>query len=313
MFRHGWKVPLVLLTAASSFTLTIAIPGCNNQPSFGKPDTKTPETGTGGRTHGVPREAVTTQGTLDGVTRQDKWQETAVDIGHGVRLEMVLIAAGEFMMGSPESDGHARGDEKPQHRVRITKPFYLGKYPVTQEQWNEVMANNPSIADGLQNPVDSVSWEDCQKFCDVLNTKPHPEGKFKLPTEAQWEYACRAGNTTTYSFGNDESELSAHAWYFENSHRQSHPVGGKMPNAWGLYDMHGNVCEWCQDWYDCGYYAHSSTDDPAGPVTGSERAFRGGSWDLPARMCRSACRSDGDPACHNYLLGMRVCLAPADK
>ena len=148
MFRHGWKVPLVLLMAAGSFTLIIAIPGCNNQPSFGKPDAKTPETSASGRTQSVPREAVTTQGTLAGVKRQDKWQEIDVDIGHGVKLEMVLIAAGEFMMGSPESDGRAKGDEKPQHRVRITKPSLL-PWPTTA---TEPATESASAASAVVEP-----------------------------------------------------------------------------------------------------------------------------------------------------------------
>jgi len=259
------KYRLVLRMAVGSLTLIIALPGCNNQASFAQPNAKTPETGSAGKNQRAPRDAITTQETPAGIKRQDNPREIAVDIGHGVKFEMVLVVAGEFMMGAPESDGHAKGDE------------------------------------------------DCQRFCDGLNTRSHPVGKFKLPTEAQWEYACRADNSTSYCFGNEVPELSAYAWFFENSHLPSHPVGGKMPNARRLYDMHGNLCEWCQDCYDRGYYADSPTDDPAGPLTGSERAFRGGSWNMPARMCRSACRSDGDPACHNYLLGMRVCLVPADK
>ena len=125
-----------------------------------------------------------------------------MDLGGGVKLEMVLIPAGEFMMGSPDSDKDACGGEKPQHRVRITKPFYLGKYLVTQEQWEAVMGNNPSHFKGPKNPVEKVSWEDCQQFLGKLNAKSRPGGgKFQLPTEAQWEYACRAGSTTLYCFG----------------------------------------------------------------------------------------------------------------
>ena len=131
-------------------------------------------------------------------------KELTVDLGKGVKLEMVLIPAGEFMMGSPDSDKDAHDDEKPQHRVRITKPFYLGKYLVTQEQWEAVMGNNPSHFKGPKNPVEQVSWDDCQEFLDRLNEVGRSGGKFQLPSEAQWEYACRAGSTTRYCFGDDE-------------------------------------------------------------------------------------------------------------
>jgi len=257
--------------------------------------------------------ATATAGAAAGGQTQIQLPSIAVELGHSVTLEMLQIPAGEFMMGSAASDGNARSDEKPRHQVRITRPFYLGKYLVTQEQWQEVMENNPSIVRGPKNPVDNVSWEECRQFCHKLNAAPHPEGKFQLPTEAQWEYACRAGSSTSYCFGNEVSELSVYAWYCQNSQLRSHPVGTKRPNAWGLYDMHGNVCQWCQDCYGRDYYAHSPTDDPAGPATGSERAFRAGGWDSPARICRSAYRSDGDPGSHNYLLGLRIALVPMGK
>jgi formylglycine-generating enzyme required for sulfatase activity len=177
-----------------------------------------------------------------------------VELSNGVKLEMVRIPAGEFMMGSPDSDKDAFSQEKPQHQVRITKPFYLGKYLVTQEQWEAVMGNNPSQFRGPKNPVEQVSWDVCQEFVKKLNAKSGPGGgKFQLPSEAQWEYACRAGSTTHYFFGDDkpyglpDKELDDYAWYDKNSGRKTHPVGAKKPNAWGLYDMHGNVEEWCQD------------------------------------------------------------------
>ena len=218
-------------------------------------------------------------------------KELGVDLGKGIKLEMVLIPAGEFLMGSPDSDKDADADEKPQHRVRITKPFYLGKYLVTQEQWEAVMGSNPSYFKGPKNPVEQVSWEDCQKFLGKLNAKSAAGGgKFQLPSEAQWEYACRAGSTTRYCFGDDASKLGDYAWYHANSGDTTHPVGGKKPNAWGLYDMHGNVWEWCQDWYGEGYYAKSPADDPSGPTAGSIRVIRGGGWGLPAGVCRSASR-----------------------
>jgi formylglycine-generating enzyme required for sulfatase activity/DNA-binding beta-propeller fold protein YncE len=239
-------------------------------------------------------------------------KEIAVDIGNGVKLEMVLIPAGEFLMGSPDSDTMAAGHEKPQHRVRITKPFYLGKYLVTQEQWEAVMGSNPGNFKGPQNPVETVSWKDCRQFFDKLNAKSRPgPGKFQLPTEAQWEYACRAGGTTRYCFGDEESALREYAWYGANSGRTTHPVGAKRPNAWGLYDTHGNVWEWCADWY--GPYGNSSVDDPIGPTTGSIRVYRGGSWFYPAGYCRSASRAYREPEYRFYFLGFRASLVPADK
>ena len=136
--------------------------------------------------------------------------------------------------------------------------------------------------------------------------------KVCLPTEAQWEYACRAGSTTRYCFGDEESGLGEYAWYSANSGNKTHPVGEKKPNAWGLYDMHGNVCEWCQDWWKDGYYKESPVDDPTGAATGSNRVLRGGSWITPASSCRSAYRSHA-PGNGNFILGLRVSRVPADK
>ena len=240
-------------------------------------------------------------------------KEISVDLGNGVKLEMVLIPAGEFLMGSPDSDKDARDDEKPQHRVRITKPFYLGKYLVTQEQWEAVMGNNPSYFKGPKNPVEQVSWDDCQKFLEKVNAKVGTQkgGKFALPTEAQWEYACRAGSTTKYYFGDDKAQLGNYAWYDGNSDHKTHPVGEKKPNAWGLYDMHGNVAEWCQDSYRNAYDAWSPTDDPTGPATNSFRVFRDGGWNSVARLCRSADHHGDSPGDGFNGLGFRV-LVPAE-
>ncbi len=239
-------------------------------------------------------------------------EELTVDLGGGVKMELVLIPVGEFVMGSPDSDKDAAPNEKPQHRVRITKPFYLGKYQVTQEQWQGVMGNNPSFFNGPKNPVETVSWKDCQEFLGKLNGKFGAGlGKFQLPTEAQWEYACRAGSTTKYCFGDDDSQLGQYAWYQANSESKPHPVGEKKPNAWGLYDMHGNVWEWCQDCFD--EYTKSATDDPVGPPGGFRRVYRGGCWHYPARYCRSAFRPHLGRMLRCSYLGFRVSLAPADK
>ena len=233
-------------------------------------------------------------------------KEITVDLGSGVKLEMVLVPAGEFQMGSPDSDIDADDREKPQHRVRITKPFYLGKYLVTQELWEAVIGNNPSKFKGPKNPMEQVSWDDCQQFLEKLNAKVGTQGgKFVLPTEAQWEYACRAGSTSRYCFG-DLSGLGEYAWYDKNSGNKTHPVGEKKPNAWGLHDMHGNVWEWCQDSYDSSYYAKSPRDDPPGAATGSNRVCRGGSWFTPAWGCRSAFQGIIEPGFRRNDLGLRV-------
>jgi len=223
-------------------------------------------------------------------------KELTVDLGKGIKLEMVLIPAGEFMMGSPDSEKIALPSERPQHRVHITKPFYLGKYLVTQEQWEAVMGYNPSRFKGPKNPVEMVSWEDCQQFLEKIDAKIGVQGeKFLLPSEAQWEYASRAGSTTRFYFGNKESALGEYAWYDGNSDEKTHPVGEKKPNGWGLYDIYGNVWEWCQDWYDSGYYANSPTDDPSGPTAGKFRVNRGGSYYLDDGYCSSTYRYDFSP------------------
>jgi formylglycine-generating enzyme required for sulfatase activity len=161
-----------------------------------------------------------------------------------------------------------------------------------------------------EHPVVNVSWNDAKAFCDWLGGK---EGKtYRLPSEAQWEYACRAGNTTRYCFGDEESGLGEYAWYDKNSGSRTHPVGQKRPNAFGLYDVHGNVCQWCADWYDDNYYEKSPTDDPAGPSTGTDRVYRGGSRLDDARICRSAYRGKSAPGNRSDFLGFRV-LVPADK
>ena len=220
--------------------------------------------------------------------------------------EMVLIPAGEFLMGSDAGDS----DEKPEHRVRITKPFYLGKYEVTQEQWAAVMGNNPSRFQGPKNPVEQVSWDDCQEFCRRLSAK---EGKeYRLPTEAEWEYACRAGSTGEYCFGDEGSRLGEYAWYLSNSQRETHAVGQKRPNAWGLYDMHGNVWEWCADHYDQDYYRNSPVDDPQGPSGGAYRVNRGGSWVSTAGFCRSANRGRNSPGIRGNSLGFRLARVAAE-
>ena len=235
-------------------------------------------------------------------------------------LEMVQIEPGTFIMGSPENELCRCADEK-QHQVTLTKRFYLGKYPVTQKEYQAVMGNNPSHFKGDNLPVEKVSWYDAKRFCSKLNDLKRdelPAGyRFDLPTDAQWEYACRAGTTTALNNGlNLTSEdgrclhLDEVAWYWKNSDRKTHPVGQKKPNAWGLYDMHGNVYEWCNDW-KAGYPSRAVTD-PTGPASGSRRVIHGGSWYSTAQRCRSAGRRGSDPTYRCYDVGFRVALVRVD-
>jgi formylglycine-generating enzyme required for sulfatase activity len=223
------------------------------------------------------------------------------------------IPAGTFMMGSPESE-EDREDDEHQHQVTISKAFYMQTTEVTQGQWKAVMGTEPwkgedYIKEGANYPAVYVSWNDAVAYCKKLSEK---EGKtYRLPTEAQWEYACRAGTKTTWSFGNDEKALGDYAWYDKNAwdidEKYAHQVGLKKPNAFGLYDMHGNVWEWCHDYYGEDYYKQSPKKDPTGPASGSSRVLRGGSWWFDhARYARSALRS-GLVAAYRYsLCGFRL-------
>ena len=206
---------------------------------------------------------------------------------NSIDMKLVLIPAGSFMMGSP-SDEPERARTEEQHEVTITKPFYLQTTEVTQAQWREIMGNNPSEFKGDDHPVENVSWNDVKDFIRRLNQK-EGTNKYHLPTEAQWEYACRAGSTTRFFFGNSATSLGQYAWYRKNSGKRTHPVGGKKPNPWGLYDMHGNVGEWCQDWL--GDYPTGHVTDPKGPSSGKYRVVRGGSRGSFDIYCRSATRT----------------------
>ena len=217
-------------------------------------------------------------------------------------IEFVLIEPGTFMMGSEKGSS----DEKPVHQVEITKPFYLGRYPVTQSQWSAVEGSNSRKFKGESNPVESVSWSDVQKYLQKLQKG---DALYRLPTEAEWEYACRAGTTTEYSFGEDSDKLGEYAWYNQNSGKKTHPVGQKKPNPWGLYDMHGNVWEWVQDWYDKGYYKqfqNKTAVDPTGPEKGTYRVFRGGGWSSFAAHLRSASRGNRPPGFAYGIVGFRL-------
>jgi formylglycine-generating enzyme required for sulfatase activity len=216
-------------------------------------------------------------------------------------IEFVLVPAGTFMMGSDNGGD----DEKPVHEAYISKPFYLGKYEVTQGQWQAIMGNNPSRFRGDANlPVEQITWEDVQAFISKLNVREN-RITYRLPTEAEWEYAARAGTTADYSFGDDPRLLGEYAWYAENAERRTHPVGQKKANAWGLHDMHGNVWEWVQDWYSKPYAAGTVTD-PQGPAAGAIRVYRGGSWITHARNCRVSYRNDQAPGGRVVYVGFRL-------
>ena len=213
-------------------------------------------------------------------------------------------------MGSPDDEVGRRDDEGPQHWVELTYGYWLAAVPCTQTEWEAVTGKNPSRFKGANRPVEQVSWDDCQAFCQRLAER-RPGLEVRLPTEAEWEYACRAGTESAYNDGSvctdpegKDPALARLGWFRENSDRQTHDVGRLEPNAWGLHDMHGNVWEWCQDWY--GDYAAEEQRDPVGPDMGHFRVFRGGSWSYWARLCRSACRYRNSPVNRWLNLGFRL-------
>jgi formylglycine-generating enzyme required for sulfatase activity len=215
------------------------------------------------------------------------------EIADDVTVPMVLVQPGTFTMGSPNGEE----DDQPLHRVTISVPFYLGKFEVTQRQWVAVMGSNPSRFQGDDLPVEQVTWADAQEFIKRLNAQTG--GGWRLPTEAEWEYACRTGSDGDYA-----GQLDAVAWYAENSRGRTHPVGTKIPNAGGLFDMHGNVLEWCQDWH-----AAYTADDKLDPVRmsgGVCKIVRGGSWNDDAEACRSGYRFWLTPDNANALIGLRL-------
>jgi len=222
-------------------------------------------------------------------------KDLTLDLGGAVTMKLVLIRPGKFMMG----------EEKDRHEVTLSKPFYMGVTEVTQAQYQAVMGTNPSNFKGETNPVETVSWNDATEFCKKLSEQTRRA--VRLPTEAEWEYACRAGTATAFSFGDADSTLGDYAWYTSNSGSTTHPVGQKKPNAWGLYDMHGNVWEWCADWY--GDYPKGAVTDPQGPASGTARVLRGGSWGSAPATCRSAHRFYLTPAYRYYYCGFRVVVS----
>ena len=234
-----------------------------------------------------------------------------VRVKNAVGMRLVLIPPGEFTMGSPHADLYA--EEGPRHRVKITRAFYMSAAEVTQERYKQVMARNPSyFVRGGAYPVEMVSWDDAQAFCRKLSAKDNKT--YRLPTEAEWEYACRAGSDTRFSFGDSDSGLDKFAWYRQNARIHTHAAGRKRSNTWGLYDMHGNVWEWCADWYAKDYYGRSPASDPPGPAEDQatpymgqpHRVVRGGAWDTPPFNCRSAHRMHKPPQTRETGVGFRV-------
>ena len=231
---------------------------------------------------------------------------------NGIGMKFVWIPPGTFVMGSPKAEKERKPDEI-QHKVTLSKGFYLGVYAVTQEEWQEVMGNNPSQYKGEENlPVEMVSWDDCQQF--IKNLRETDKIPYRLPTEAEWEYACRAGTTTPFHVG--ETIFTNQANYdgalaYGNgkqglSRARTTPVGRFPANAWELHDMHGNVYQWCQDWY--GEYPQKDVLDPPGPEKGERRVLRGGSWLNYPPNCRSAFRYASEPANRNMNFGFRLCF-----
>lgn len=235
--------------------------------------------------------------------KSKKAKEELIDLGNGIHLELVLILAGVFQMGSdPSDEGH--NDDESAFEATISKPFYLGKHQVTQAQWEMVMGFNPSKTKGSKLPVTNVSWNDCQLFIHRLNNGS--EQGIRLPTEAEWEFACRAGTTTSFSFGEKITTVDANCDY---KIRKPVDVGSYEPNAFGLYDMHGNVFEWCNDWY--GDYPPGRSTDPQGPKVGKDRVMRGGSFCVKASSVRSALRNSAPPDFKSNDLGFRIAQTPS--
>jgi len=291
-----WKIITSLLTLCLTLSISLSV-------VFGMPDD--PNQGV------VPEEPIPTKPQTDlnaPKTDPNTPKEKAVDMGNGIIMEFVLIPAGEFDMGSPSTERDRDNDEGPVHRIKISRPFYMGKYEVTQQQYYVVAKSKPSKFKQEGRPVENVSWDQAERFCRKLSEIKG--GSYRLPTEAEWEYACRAGSQDRFYFGDDltYSQIEQYAWYSENSDSTTHLVGEKKPNSFGLYDMHGNVWEWCGDWYATDYYRNSIAVDPHGPLIGKSRVLRGGGWFRRARYCRSASRSSCEPVYIQNYVGFRIVL-----
>jgi len=339
-----------------SFPLLCGMVGCGEKAepivTKSEPATKKFEVAKWQLPPGAPRPAIAPFDADQAKRHQESWAEylgVPVEITNGIGMKLALIPAGEFMMGTSKEEVdrlaklcpwikrelHKR--ECPPHRVRITKPFYLGVYEVAQAEYERVMGKNPSYfsatgdgkdevsgMDASRFPVERVSWDDAVEFCRKLSELPEEKTAghvYRLPTEAEWEYACRAGTTTLFHFGsklngeeaNCDGSLPLGTTIKGPALDRPTTVGSYQPNAFGLYDMHGNVWEWCQDWYDEEYYKESPPNDPQGPTTGSIRVGRGGSWNFTTWHCRSALRGNYSPEDRYISLGFRVAADPPSK
>jgi formylglycine-generating enzyme required for sulfatase activity len=220
------------------------------------------------------------------------------------RMEFVKVSPGEFQMGCSASDAECAAPEKPARRVRITRAFEIGRFEVTQAQWQAVMGTSPSYFKGENLPVERVSWTDIQQFMEKLNAA-NDGYRYRLPTEAEWEYAARAGSAAAR-----HGEAAEVAWFDANSEKATHPVGQKKPNAWGIHDMLGNVSEWVQDYFALDYYASGPEADPQGPAKGMNRVLRGGSWAAGAWQTRVSHRVQIDPTGRTATMGFRCVREP---
>lgn len=228
-----------------------------------------------------------------------------IHLKKGIAIELMKVEAGSFTMGAASVIEKPDANEKPAHEVSLSQNYYIGKYEVTQEVWKAVMGNNPSKFKGTNLPVEMVSWKDCQKFIAKLNRMTGMQ--FRLPTEAEWEYAARGGNKSKgYQYSGSDN-LEEVAWYDENSGKRTQPVGTKKANELGIYDMSGNVMEWCQDWF--GFYVGTARKDPSGPYTGTFRINRGGCWHSYPWYCRSTSRNKQSPNDSYFNLGLRLALS----
>jgi formylglycine-generating enzyme required for sulfatase activity/predicted Ser/Thr protein kinase len=334
-FAVGFRVALVLADKSGEG----APPAVSSESKIQNPKSEISDSKSG-----IPPRAVAPFDAAKAKEHQEGWAKhlgTPVELTNSIGMKLVLIPPGEFMMGSPKelieeelktASGFYRDvlpGEGPRHRVRITRPFYLGMYDVTQEEYRCVIGANPSqfSAEGQQKdwvagqdtrrfPVENISWDEAVEFCRKLSNLPGEmaaERRYCLPSEAQWEYACRAGTATRWHFGDDAAQLAEYGWFGDNANGRPHRVGQLRANPWGLYDMCGNVFEWCVDRYEMSWYVRSSVDDPCNVDSGSWHVFRSGSWDYPAGFCRSAFRLSHEPAVHLHNLGLRVALVLADK
>ena len=332
--KEGKEVARVRLSEGGSVTQE------SDPRGAAEPGTSSPRPGTPGRgvwgegswnlPPGSPPPAIAPFDAVKAKSHQAAWAKhlgVPVEMTNSIGMRFVLIPPGEFDMGSTEEEvakllEQAKATnqpdwyidflpfEAPKHRVRITKPIYLGQCEVTSAEYELVVGSNPSqFKDDPTRPVEMVNWFEARGFCRKLGEQPEEQAAhagYRLPTEAEWEHACRAGTTTTWYGADDEVVLKEQAWLGANAGRTTHPVRQKAPNFWGLYDMHGNVWEWCQDLWGDRYYATSPLDDPAGAAGGSDRVYRGGSWSSDAWGCRAAVRIRDGPSDRNLNLGFRL-------